>query len=343
MEVSGVTEADIEEIAFKPQVEIEVDLLQAEQFQIKPGDVRRSSATLISGLNVGNLYEEQKVFDVVVWGVPEIRNTLNDIGELLIDTPRGGHVRLEEVAEVRIVPAPMIIKRDAVSRYIDIFVTLNGRSGGTAVQDIESALDEIDFPFEYHAEILGDYSIRQVNAQRLIIVSIISAIGVYLILQAAFNSWRLAWLVVITWPFAFSGGVIGAFLTGNQYSVGSIFGFFTVLALATRTGVLILRDLENTGGTLEKNEASETDNDGMPHVFRPVLLTFLATSFIFLPVLFAGEIPGTELLQPMAAVIVGGVTTGALFNLFLLPVLYLKYRDRPDEIRSSLQPSQEVK
>ena len=129
-EIDGIVDARADLQAEEPQVEIEVDLAAAERYGIKPGDVRRAAATLLSGLQVGNLFEEQKVFDVVVWGTPEIRHSLTDIRELLIDTPSGGQVRLADVAEVRIVPAPTIIKRDAVSRYIDV---------GAKVRDVISA------------------------------------------------------------------------------------------------------------------------------------------------------------------------------------------------------------
>jgi Cu/Ag efflux pump CusA len=314
MEIDGVDSIEIDGTIMKPQVEIEVDLVRAEKYQIKPGDVRRSSTTLISGLNVGNLYEEQKVFDVVVWGVPDIRDNLNDIGELLIDTPRGGHVQLGDVADVRIVPAPTIIRRDAVSRYTDLLITVSGRSKNAVATDIASVLDQIEYPFEYHAEVLGDYAIQQTNTQRFILVSLISLGGIYLLLQAAYNSWRLASLTLAIWPFALTGGVIATMLAGGNFSIGSIFGFITVLAIATRGGVLLIRTLEQ----------AEDISTAAAEVLRPVLMTSLATGLAFLPFIFVGSIPGTEMISPMAAVIVGGLVTATLFNLFLLPVLYLR-------------------
>lgn len=313
--IEGVDSIVIDGTIMKPQVEIEVDLVRAEKYQIKPGDVRRSSTTLISGLGVGNLYEEQKVFDVVVWGVPEIRDNLNDIGELLIDTPRGGHVLLAEVADVRIVPAPTIIRRDSVSRYTDLLVTVSGRSNNAVAADIERVLDQIEYPFEYHAEVLGDYTVQQTNTQRIILVSLISLGGIFLLLQAAYNSWRLASLTLAIWPFALTGGIIAAILISGHFSIGSIFGFITILAFATRGGVLMLRNLEQAEDVSTK--AAE--------VLRPVLMTSLATILAFLPFTIVGPIPGTEMISPMATVIVGGLVTATLFNLFLLPVLYLRY------------------
>jgi Cu/Ag efflux pump CusA len=330
--INGVEEIDVDGTIMKPQIEVEVDLVQAERYQIKPGDVRRSSTTLISGLNVGNLYEEQKVFDVVVWGVPEIRENLNDIGNLLIDTPRGGHVLLSEVADIRIVPAPTIIKRDAVSRYTDLLVTVNGRSNGAVANDIESALDQIEFPFEYHAEVLGDYTIQQTNIQRIILISLFSLGGIFLMLQAAYNSWRLASITLAVLPFALTGGVIGAMLAGGQFYIGSIFGFITVMAIAVRTGVLIIRNLDHTEGI----------STGATEVLRPVLMTTLATGLAFLPFIFAGAIPGTELIYPMATVVIGGMVTVTLFNLFILPILYLRFGTDNSSLSDPTQPATTV-
>jgi Cu/Ag efflux pump CusA len=329
MGIDGVENIDIDQISFKPQVEIEVDLAKAEQFQIKPGDVRRSSTTLISGLNVGNLYEEQKVFDVVVWGVPEIRDNLDDLEELLIDTPRGGHVQLGEISEVRIVPAPTIIRRDAVSRYQDIFVSVNGRSNNAVAKDIEAVLDRLEFPFEYHAEVLEDYTIRQENTVRIIIVSVFSLIGVYLLLQAVYDSWRLAAITILTWPFALTGGVIAAMLAGGDYSIGSIFGLFTILAVSTRTSVLMLRNFQNNPIGNEDGTLRNKILSAAPETYRSILMTSLSTGFVFLPSLFVGDIPGLEAIFPMAAVIVGGMVTTTLFNLFMVPILYSKWGNTP--------------
>ena len=337
--IDGINGIEIDRVTFKPQVEIKVDLAKAENFQIKPGDVRRSSTTLISGLTVGNLYEENKVFDVVVWGVPEIRENIDDIGELLIDTPRGGHVLLGDVADVRIVPAPMIIHRDAVSRYMDIYVNVNGRSTGAVAGDIESALDQMDFPFEYHAEVLGDYTIQQTNTLRIIVVSILSVIGIYLLLQAVYESWRFAGITLLTWPFALAGGVIAAMLAGGQYSIGSIFGFFTILAVSTRTSVLLIRNIQKNQGDVGGPPLRDEIVSAAPETLRPILMTSLTTGLVFLPFLVAGAIPGIEVIYPLAVVIVGGMVTATLFNLFVLPILYLRFGDNKSSAGNPAQPS----
>ena len=139
--------------AEEPTLEVEVDLAAAQRHGIKPGDVRRAAATLLSGVAVGSLFEEQKVFDVVVWGAPKIRSSLIDIRELLVDTPAGGHVRLGDVADVRVAPNPTVIRREAVSRYVDVAANVDGRTLGSAMRDVEGALRTVAFPLEYHPEV----------------------------------------------------------------------------------------------------------------------------------------------------------------------------------------------
>ena len=156
-------------------------MLAGERYGIKPGDVRRAAATLLSGIVAGSLFEQQKVFDVVVWGTPSTRSSLASIRDLLIDTPDGGHVRLDRVADARIVPGPAVIERQAVSRYLDVTANVEGRDAGAAKGDIEHALHGIRFPPESHAEVLA--SVGQPKG-RLISVAIAALIGIIVLVQA---------------------------------------------------------------------------------------------------------------------------------------------------------------
>jgi Cu/Ag efflux pump CusA len=312
----------------EPQVEIEVDLAAAERFQIKPGDVRRSTATLLSGLQVGSLYEQQKVFDVIVWGREDIRENLTDIENLMIDTPGGGHILLNEVADVRIVPAPLIIKRDAVSRFIDLTVEVSGRGLGSVAADIEVALDGFAVPFEYHAEVLSDYAEQQDTQQRILVVSLIVVFGSFLILQAAFRSWHLAAFTLLTWPLTLSGGVIAIVFSNATLSLGSLLGFLAVLAIAIRNSVIMVghyQHLEDDGGF---TFGSEVVLRGAGDRARSILMTALGTGLAFLPLLIFGNIAGLEILNPMAVVVIGGLITSTLLNLFLLPILYLRFGEK---------------
>lgn len=326
--VDGLVNVRTDAIVEEPQVEIEVDLAAAEQHQIKPGEVRRAATTLLSGLRVGNLYEEQKVFDIVVWGVPEIRNNLTDVNELLIDTPTG-QVRLEEVADVRVVPSPVIIKRDAVSRFVDVSADVSGRSLGAVINDMHRAVDGVDIPFEYHAEVLGISAEQQAANQRILIVALVAAVGILLLLQASFWSWRLAALVLLTLPVALVGGLVAILLSGGVISLGSLFGLVMVLALAVRNGVTLINHYRR----LEREEDVAFGRDlalrGAGERLGPILTTSVTTAAFLLPLAFAGQRAGTELLQPMALTVLGGLITAAALNLFVLPALYLRFGSSP--------------
>jgi CzcA family heavy metal efflux pump len=327
--VAGVVDARADLQAEEPQVEIEVDLAAAERYGIKPGDVRRSATTLLSGLQVGNLFEDQKVFDVVVWGTPEIRHSLTNVRDLLIDTPDGGHVRLGEVAKIRIVPAPTIIKRDTVSRFVDVGARVSGRDLGAVTAEIRQRLQAIQFPLEFHAEVLGTSMAQQVAQQQLLGVLAVVVIGMFLLLQAAFRSWRLATVVFLTLPLALAGGVLAALAGGGILSLGSLFGFLAVLGVAVRNGVVLISQFQQ----LERREGqafgAELVLNGARERLAPILMTSLATAVALIPFVIFGDIPGLEIVYPMAVVILGGLATSLLLNLFIIPTLYLRFGASP--------------
>ena len=214
--IDGLAEPIVEDQVEEPVVEIEVDLEKAQRYGIKPGDVRRAEAALLSGLHVGDLFEEQKVFEVVVWGTPETRESLTSIRELLIDTPGGGHVRLGDVADVRIVPNLNVIQREAVSRRLDVEASVHDRDPVAVAAEVDRRLSEIQWPLEYHAEVLGNYAERQAARNRLLAFALAAAVGTFLLLQACFGSWRLATLAFLALPAALAGGVLAAALGGRH-------------------------------------------------------------------------------------------------------------------------------
>jgi Cu/Ag efflux pump CusA len=332
--IGGMEDLQVEYLQMEPQVEIEVDLAAAERFQVKPGDVRRATTTLLSGLRVGNLYEEQKVFDVIVWSEPDIRANLTDIENLLIDTPGGGHVLLGEVADIRIAPTPINIKRDAVSRFIDVTANLSGRSYGAVASEIESALQGIDLPLEYHVELLGDFPQIQAAQRQTLLLAIVSAIGIFLLLQAAFWSWHLAFVVFITTLASLSGGILAALIAGGDISMGSLFGILVILGISIRYNIVSVRHMQN----LEQEQGIEFGTQlvlqGAGERLKPVVMTAFGIGLAVLPMLVAGAIPGLEILQPMAIVVLGGLLTSPLLVLFVLPALYLRYGMKRDTVQT---------
>ena len=320
--VDGIVEARVELPAEEPTLEVQVDLERAQQAGIKPGDARRAATTLLSGINAGSLYEQQKVFDIVVVGVPGTRDSLTSVRRLLIDTPDGGHVRLGDVADVRIGPNPAVIRRESSSRYLDVAADVSGRDRGSVVRDIEHALEQTAFPLEYHAVVLAPETRALVH---LISIGIAAAIGMFLLLQAFFGSWRLATLSFLTLPVAVTGSLLAALADGGTLSFGSLIALFAVLGLAARNGVLLMDRFRR----LEQHEGHAIGPGlvlrGARERLAPILATALTTASVLVPVVILGNGAGYELLQPLAIVLLGGLVTSTLVNLAVLPVLYVRF------------------
>jgi CzcA family heavy metal efflux pump len=323
--VDGTANQQVQRLVEEPTLEIEVDLAKAQQVGIKPGDVRRAAATMLSGIQVGNLFEEQKVFDVVVWGTPQVRNSLTSIRELMVDVPGGGQVQLGEVADVRVKPALSVIRHDNVSRSLDVTASVSGRSLGSVVSDVEAALGNVQFPLEYHAEVLGNATDEQAAQRRTLAIAAIAAVVIFLLLQAAFGSWRLATVTFLTLPMALVGGVLAVLATGGVLSLGALVGFVLVLGIAARNLVMLVSHFQH----LERDDGEPFGPGlvmrGARERLSPILLTALATALVLAPLLVLGNVPGQEILQPMAVAVLGGLVTATLLNLFVAPALYLRF------------------
>jgi Cu/Ag efflux pump CusA len=324
--VSGVADPRVILPVDEPTLEIEVDLNSAQRFGVKPGDVRRSAAILLSGMHAGSLFEEQKIFDVMVWSTPNTRHSLSDIRELLIDTPGGGHVRLGEVADVRVVSSPTVIRREAVSAYLDIVFNVEGRSASAVASDLSAAIKGFAFPLEYHAEVVNDSATQQAAQQGIMIAAIVALLGIFLLLQAAFRSWRLALVGILTLPAALAGGVMADFLgNGGVISLGLLAGSLTVLGIALRNTMMLFshyQHLEEQGG---EDFGPELIVRGARERLSPTLMTTLATGLALLPFVLFGNIPGHEVVRPIAIVVIGGLVTSTWLNLFAMPALYLRF------------------
>ena len=324
-EVSGVTSVRPILPVQEPTLEIKVDLTTAQTHGIKPGDVRRAAATLISGILVGNLFEEQKIFDVVVWGKPELRDSISDVSNLMIPKPDGSLIRLGDVADVRIVPAETVINHEGLSAYLDLSITVEGRSVPAVASDVNRAVHNLAYPVEYHAEVLTDYTARQAAQQRLLIASIVAVIGMYLLLQASVKSWTLAFATFLLLLAALAGGMLTAFLTNGTLSVASLFGLLAVLGIATRNAIALINHYQHLETEKGQRFGSELILRGSQERVAPTVMTTLTTALALLPFVFLGNVAGLEVVRPMAIIIAGGMVISTLLNLFALPALYLRY------------------
>jgi Cu/Ag efflux pump CusA len=341
-QVDGVVDPRVERQTVEPTLEIEPNLDASRRHGIKPGDIRRAAATLVQGIEVGSLFEGQKVFDVIVVGVPEIRHSVASIRDLLVDKPGGGQVRLAEVADVRVAPAPVSIEREATSRRIDVGADVSGRDLDAVIGDVERTLDQVRFPLEYHAEVLTASREREAARTRTLLVAASAAAAVLLLLQAALGSWRLALLFFVSLPVALAGGLVAARLVGDSMSLGALGGLLAVAALAVRNGVLLIDRYRRL--SLERGRNGiELILEGTRERLPAIVTSALATALALLPLVVLGERPGYEIAHPLAAVLVGGLITSTAFTLFVVPALYLVFgaaeRAPAGDVVEELRPS----
>jgi CzcA family heavy metal efflux pump len=326
--IPGITNLHVELYEEIPQVYVQVDLDAARAHGLKPGDVRRASARLVAAEEVGDIHIANRTYDVNVWSLPKVRHSLTSFRELPIDFPGGGTVPLSEIADVQIRPVPNVIKHEQLMRRIDVDADVKGRDLGSVYADVEAALRTVEFPLEYHPELLGEYTERMAAQQKILTFSILAMIAVFLMLHTSFGSARLATVSFLLLPSALVGGALAAFASGGIVSLGSIVGFLTVLGISARNGILMINHFQH----LEREEG-ETFGPGL--VLRgarerlaPILMTTAATGLALVPLALAGPIPGNEIEHPMSLVILGGLATSTLLNLFVVPSLYLRFARR---------------
>jgi Cu/Ag efflux pump CusA len=328
--VGGVVDVAVESPIVEPTLHLKVDLAKAQAYGLKPGDLRRTAATLLSGIQVGSLFEDQKVFEVVVWGQPELRQSLTSIRNLPIQTQTGTQIRLSDVADVHVAGSPASIHREGVFRFIDVTASINGRDFNSVMADVGSRLDQIPFPLEYRAEVLGAAAERQAIIVQLLAMLAAAAIGMLLLLQSAFSSWRRAALLFVALPTALIGAALGAIVSGGALSIGVIAGLIGVLTIAARGALIMVdryQDIERArAGSFEPELVLE----GARERLGPVLVTAIATALAMAPFLVLGGLPGLEIVRPMAIVILAGLPTSLLFTLFVVPAVYLQSGPSPE-------------
>jgi Cu/Ag efflux pump CusA len=326
--IEGLTDVHTELLVDIPQIQVEVDLEKAQRYGLKPGDVRRAASYMIAGEEAGDIHIAHRTYDVNVWSTPDARANYTNMLELPIDTPSGTKIQLKEVADISIQPVPNAIHHEGTARRIDVEAKLKGRDLGSAVADVEKAMAEIEFPLEYHAELLGEFAESQAASQQLMYAAIGAILVIFFLLRVSLGSFRLALMSFLSLPLALVGGLIAAYFTSGVLSLGSLVGFLTILGVAARNGIMLISHYQHL-------EEFEGETFGLQLVLRgakerisPIMMTALTAGLALVPIVWAGIIPGHEIEHPMAIVILGGLVTSTLVNLFIVPSLYLVFGKR---------------
>lgn len=327
--VRGLEQPTVQALPERPTLQVTTDLVAAQKYGLVPGDIRRAASTLFSGTLVGSLYQDQRIYDVIVWGAPQTRRSPEDLANLRIDTPSGGQVRLGDVATVKMVPFPDVLKHDGTSRYVDVDARVSGRDVDAVKGDVQSRINAMSMPLEYHAEVLSDLAAVQQQDRTTLLLAAGAAVLILLLFQAAFGSWRLAALAFGLLPVALVGGVVGNLIAGGGLSLPAQLGLFLVLGLSARASALLIsgyrRAEEADPGADRVALVTQVTRDRL----GSILLTAAAVAAVFVPIAVAGARAGTEVLSPMAAVVLGGVVTSTLLSLAVLPALYPRLSSAP--------------
>ncbi|MBX9662126.1 efflux RND transporter permease subunit [Novosphingobium sp.] len=331
----GVKDLKVEQQSLIPQIQIapRPDVLALAG--VTAGDVRRTAATLIGGTRVGEIYRDQKSFDVAVWAVPEARSDLGALRRLMVPGPpsangqAGSALRLGDLARVGVAPAAGEIKREAGSRRID--VTLNIKDGAdlaSVAQAVERKVKAMTMPAGYYPQFLGEWKTLQESKAQLGWLSLVCLVGILFLVWLEFRSGRIVALVALSLPFALVGGVAAAALGGGVLSMGALVGFVTVLGISARNGIMLLSHFRHL-------EREEDQPFGLAQVQRgaaerlvPILMTAGTAALALLPLVVRGNVPGHEIEYPMALVILGGLVSSTVLNLVWMPALYLRFGKR---------------
>jgi CzcA family heavy metal efflux pump len=319
----GLEDVQPAPLEFIPQANVTVNTSTAAKYGLSPGDVRREAAIMMASEPMSELAYNDQLIVVAAWTTAASRNSVSALEQLPIDTPSGGRVALGKVATVAIAPTPSQIIRVNGTRMQEVDANISGADLGTAAAEVQSLLKTFKLPAGYTASLQGESVERASAQQRLEWLGLAALVVILLLLQAAFRSWRLALMLLITLPIALVGGVLAAWGVLGTITLGALVGFFTVLGIAARNGILMIAHFKH----LEEEEGVPFGRDlvvrGASERLSPILMTALATALALVPLIIYGDQPGQEIEYPMAIVILGGLATSTLLNLFVLPSLYL--------------------
>ncbi|TDU05435.1 AcrB/AcrD/AcrF family protein [Streptomyces sp. 846.5] len=319
----GITDPTVRQATTEPSIEIATDVTKAAKYGLKPGDVRRATAVLVAGIPVGSYYQQQQIFDVAVWSTPAVRDNLADLQNLMLDTPSGGQVALKSIATVSIQPAPTEIDHDQASRYLDVTATVRGQDLDTTLSRVRSAVQAVELPLGYHAEVTSGLEQTQNGQLTLVLCVLACAAGALLLFQAALRSWSRAAVLLLVLPLALSGGALTALVNGSRITTGALVGFLALLGVAVHGGLTLFHQFRSEQPRSEQSRDEADVRRAAGRTAPAVLTTAVALALLVAPFVVRGDVAGMELARPFALVVLGGLVSTTLVTLVLLPALQL--------------------
>jgi CzcA family heavy metal efflux pump len=322
--VPGLVDLSLEPQVGVPQLQVNLDRRAAAALGLTAQGVADAVETAFYGRAVSRVLDVPGLFDIFVRLDDGSRASPEAIGEVPMATPSGARVPIAQIAEVRLDRGPNTIHRENLERRIVVQANVSGRDMASAVEDVRRAIStSVVLPKGYSIRYGGQFEAREKASRQILLLSLLSVSGVFLLLYLALGTVRESVLVMANLPLAFIGGVLVAAAAGGVLSVGSLVGFITLFGIATRNGIMLVSHYQHL---LEREGRGfrEAVVEGSIERLSPILMTALVTGAGLLPlVLGAGE-PGKEIQQPMAVVILGGMVTSTFLNMIVVPVLYFK-------------------
>lgn len=337
--VPGMAPPVVEPQQLIPQLRIELDRERLAQYGITPGYVNEFIQTALHGTEVSTILEGQRKFDLVVRLDERFRTDFASLHRLSINLPEGGRIPLESVAKIYEAGGPNTINRENVRRRITIRCNTTDRDLGSVVADIRAIInDKVTLPEGYFVQIGGQFEAQQAATRMILLLSVASLVGVFLVLYTLYPSARIVLQIMLALPIAFVGGVLALWLTGQSLTVAGMVGFISLGGIAARNGILLVSHYLHLMREEHEPFSLQLVIRGSLERLAPVLMTALTTGIGLIPLVWGGLLPGKEILYPVATVILGGLVSSTLCEYLLHPAIFFRFSGQ-DATRLTKSPS----
>lgn len=322
-EIPGLEEARIEQQAAVPQVRIEIDRERALAYGVRPGELNDELSSLIGGEPVAEIYENQRIYDLVIRLPEELRLTPENLGDLYIDTIDGNQIPLNYVASLRQASGPNTILRENTRRRFVVAINPTISDLNTAVEELQKQLaQKLDLPKGYTLTFEGEYQAQAAAKQRILVMSVVILMIVTFLLFSYFKSFKFVLLVLVDIPISLVGGIIMTKYTLNTISIATLVGFIAISGISARNSIMMISHYLHLMKQEGESFSREMIVRGTKERLVPVLMTALSAGIALIPLVLAAEEPGKEILNPVAVVIVGGLISSTLLGLAVTPSIF---------------------
>jgi len=331
--VNGITDLGILRNMGQPELQIDLDQAKMAQYGVVAADANAVIEMAIGGKAATQIYEGERKFDLRIRYPEDFRNNEASIGDLRVPTLNGNNVPLREISNIKKITGVSIIYRDDNSRYGAIKFSIRGRDMGSTIKEAQDKVKAaIKLPKEYHLEWAGDFENQQRATKRLSQVVPISLLIIFFILFILFGTFRDSLLVLNNVPFAIMGGILALLITGVNFNISAGIGFIALFGICVQNGVILISKFKSNIRDLKHSTTWTSFPDalraGVQDRLRPIVMTAMMAAIGLLPAAMSHGI-GSEASKPLAIVVIGGLITNTIFNLFIFPIaFYWTYRKR---------------